>query len=216
MARVLVTAILVVLLAACSGPGAGTTVTGSGHLVSRQFDLDGFSQIDADSGAQVDVTRGGAFSVNVETDDNVAPLLDLSVASNTLRIRVNADSVTNVTVLVKVTMPKLTGVTLNGGSSLVGELEGEGLTVSLNGGSHITLSGTAGGVAIDTNGGSQAMLGDLAAEDVELNADGGSIIEINASGRVSGLAKAGSQIIVTGSPSSVEVETESGAQVNTR
>jgi len=60
MARILIVTILVVLLAAC------TSVTGSGNLVNRSFDVDGFSRIDASHGAQVEVTRGEAFSVDVE------------------------------------------------------------------------------------------------------------------------------------------------------
>ncbi len=210
MARILIVSILVILLAAC------TSVTGSGNLVSRQFDLDGFSRIDANSGAQVEVTRGDAFSVNVEVDDNVASRLDLSVAGNTLRIRLQTDSQINVTLRVRVTMPELTGVTLNGGSTLRGELAGEDLAVNLNGGSQATLTGTAGRVTIDVNGGSQALLGDLAAGDVELSANGGSRIEINASGAVSGKANGGANVTVTGSPTSVDVKTDGGAQVNTK
>jgi len=205
MARILIASILVVLLAACSGP-FGDVVTGSGNLVSRSFDLDGFSRIDADSGAQVEVTRGDAFSVDVEVDDNVASQLDLSVTGDTLRIRLDVDSQVNITFRVRVTMPELTGVTLDGGSTLRGELDGE---------SRATLTGTVDRVTIDVNGGAQALLGDLAAGDVELSANGGARIEVNASGRVTGEANGGAKITVTGSPTSVDVETDGGAQVIT-
>jgi hypothetical protein len=215
MARILIVTILVVLLAACTGP-FGEIVTGSGHLVSRSFDLDGFSRIDANNGAQVEVTRGDAFSVDVEVDDNVASKLDLSVAGSTLRIRLETNGQINVTLRVKVTMPELTGVTLNGGSTLHGELAGEDLSVNLNGGTQATLTGTAGRVTIDVNGGSRALLGDLAAGDVQLTANGGASIEINASGRVSGQANGGARVTVTGSPTSVDVDTNGGAQVITK
>jgi len=214
MARILIASILVVLLAACSGP-FGDVVTGSGNLVSRSFDLDGFSRIDADSGAQVEVTRGDAFSVDVEVDDNVASQLDLSVTGDTLRIRLDVDSQVNITFRVRVTMPELTGVTLDGGSTLRGELDGESLAVNLDGGSRATLTGTVDRVTIDVNGGAQALLGDLAAGDVELSANGGARIEVNASGRVTGEANGGAKITVTGSPTSVDVETDGGAQVIT-
>jgi len=207
MARILIATILVVLLAAC------TSVTGSGNLVSRSFDLDGFSRIDASQGAQVEVTRGDAFSVDVEVDDNVASKLDLSVSGDTLRIALDVDSQVNVTFRVRVTMPELTRVTLNGGSKLQGELAGENLAVNLNGGSQATLTGTAGRVAIDVNGGSKALLGDLVAGDVELTANGGSHVEVNSSGRVSGKASGGSSVTVAGSPTSVDVEASGGASV---
>jgi len=216
MARVLIALVLAVLLAACSGPVIGDGVSGSGTLVSRHFDLDGFSRIDADSGAQVEVTHSDAYGVDVEVDDNVASRLDVAVTGDTLRVRLKADSVINVTLRVKVKMPKLTGVTLNGGSTLYGELAGEDLVVNLDGGSRATLTGTAGRVTIDVNGGSDALLGDLAAGDVELSANGGARLEINASGRVSGQANGGARVTVTGSPTSVNVETDGGARVITK
>jgi len=209
MARILLVTILVVLLAACS------SVTGSGNLVSRQFDLDGFSRIDAGHGAQVEVTRGEPFSVEVEVDDNVASALDVSVSGNTLFIGLNDDSQVNVTFRARVTMPELTGVTVSGGCRLQGELAGEDLAVNASGGSRASLTGTAGRVTVDASGGSQALLGDLAAGDVDVSASGGSRIEINSSGRVSGEASGGSSVSVSGSPTSVDVETSGGASVKT-
>ncbi len=216
MSRILIVGMLLVLLAACTGPVIGDSVTGSGALVSRQFDLDGFSRIDADSGAQVEVTRSDAFSVNVDIDDNAASRLELAVSGGTLRIRLKADSVINVTFRVRVTMPELTAVTLDGGSKLTGELAGEDLTVNLNGGSRVTLTGTAGRLTVDINGGSDALLGDLAAGDVELSANGGARLEVNASGTVGGRANGGARVTVTGSPTSVNVDTDGGAQVITK
>jgi hypothetical protein len=217
MFRVLIVSIVVVLLVACGGPiVSGPAVTGSGKLVSLSFDLDGFSRIDANNAAQVEVTRGSAFSVEVEVDDNLASRLDVSVASGTLYIKLQNGSYNKVTLRARVTMPELRGVTLNGGSTLRGELAGEDLSINLNGGSQAMLTGIAGRVTIDVNGGSQAMLGDLAAGNVKLTANGGSRVEIQASGAVSGSANGGAQITVSGSPSSVNVETNGGAQVKTK
>jgi hypothetical protein len=217
MARVLIAALLVVLLAACAGPAVGgATLTGSGNPVSRSYDLSGFSRIDANTAAQVEVTRGSAYSVEVKVDDNLASRLAVSVTGDTLTIKLQDGSYNHVTLRAQVTMPKLDGVTLNGGSSLRGELAGEDLSVNLNGGTRATLSGTAGRVTIDVNGGSQALLGDLAAQDVHVTADAGSRVEIQASGAVTGSANGGAQVIVSGSPTSVNVQTDGGATVTTK
>ena len=210
MARILIVSILVVLLAGC------TSVTGSGNLVTQQFDLSGFSRIEASHGAQVEVTRADTFSIHVEVDDNVAPELDVSVSGDTLFISLNIDSRSNVTFRVQVTMPELKGVTTSGGSRLQAVLAGEDLSVSASGGSRATLTGTAGRVTIGASGGSQVLLGDLAAGNVELSASGGSHVEINSSGRVSGNASGGASITVAGSPTSVDVATSGGASVTTK
>jgi hypothetical protein len=217
MKRLLIVSIVVSLLASCAGPvTGGNTATGSGQLVDRSFDLAGFSRIDANNTAQVEVTRGEAFRVDVEVNDNLVSRLDVAVRGKTLHIGLQNGSYSHVTLRAQVTMPELVGVTLNGASTLRGEMAGEDLALDLNGGSRATLTGTAGRVVIDINGGSQALLGDLAAGEVELNANGGSRVEVQTTGAVRGTANGGSTVTIGGSPSSVDVETEGASQVITK
>jgi hypothetical protein len=210
----LVVSILVLLVAGCAGVvPTGDTITGSGQLVSRSFDLAGFSRIDANNAAQVEVTRGEAFRVDVEVNDNLEPRLDVAVRGNTLHIALQNGSYRSVTLRAQVTMPELTGATLDGASTLRGELAGEDMALNLNGSTRATLTGIAGRVTIDINGGSQALLSNLTAGEVEVNANGGSRVEIKTSGAVRGTANGGSTITVGGSPSSVDVETEGASRV---
>jgi hypothetical protein len=217
MSRILIASLIIALLAGCTGPEIPVRiVTGSGNLVSRSFDLDDFSKINADVVAQVEVTRGDAYSVKVEVDDNLEPRLRVSVTGDTLYINLTDAAYSKATLRAQVTMPKLTGVTLNGASTLTGELAGEDLALNVDGAGVVTLTGTAGRVTIVANGASKTYLGGLAAGDVDLDADGASRIEINASGAVTGKAKAASVITVTGTPTSVSVQTEGAARVVTK
>lgn len=217
MKRLLIIGFALIVLTACAGmTGSDEVVTGSETLVSRSFAVDGFSRIDANNTAQVEMTRVGSYSVEVEVNDNLADLLDVSVRGDTLRIQLQDGSYKNVTLRARVTMPELTGVTLDGASRLRGELGGEDLAANLNGSSQATLTGTAGRVEIDINGGSRALFGQLAAGDVELKADGGSNVEIQATGTVSGQANGGATVTVSGSPTAVDVETDGGATVKSK
>jgi hypothetical protein len=214
MSRILIASLIIALLAGCTGPEIpAEIVTGSGNLVSRSYDLDGFSQINADVVAQVEVTRGDAYSVKVEVDDNLEPRLQVSVTGDTLYIDLKDAAYNKATVRAQVTMPKLTGVTLNGASTLTGELAGEDVALNVDGAGVVTLTGTAGRVTITANGASKALLGGLAAGDVDLDADGASRIEINASGAVTGKANGAAVITVTGSPTAVDVQTDGAARV---
>jgi hypothetical protein len=214
MSRILIASLIIALLAGCTAPQFPTElVTGSGNLVSRSFDLDGFTQIDADVVAQVTVTRGDAYSVQVEVDDNLEPRLRVSVTGDTLYIDLTDAAYSKATLRAQVTMPKLTGVTLNGASTLTGELAGEDLALNVDGAGVVTLTGTAGRVTIIANGASKALLGGLAAGDVDVNADGASRVEINVSGAVTGEANGAAAVTVTGSPTSVDVETDGAARV---
>lgn len=209
MKQLSVVAVLLVLLAGCTD----NRVTGSGNLVNQSFDLAGFSKIEADSYAQIAVTRGEAVQVAVQVDDNLASLLDVSVVGSTLRIALKGGVYGRITLHAQVTMPELTGVKLNGGSRVEAALAGEDVDVNLNGGSEAVLTGSAGRVTIDANGGSSARLGDLAAGDVEVRANGGSDVTLRASGAVRGTANGGSTVKVRGSPASVDVKTDGGARV---
>jgi len=216
MKQLLVFSILVALLAGCAGPAIdGNTVTGSGQSVSRTFDLTGFSRIEANNTAQVEVTRGEAFHVEIEVNDNLASRLDVRARGDTLYIGLQNGSYSRVTLRAQVTMPELTGVKLDGASTLQGQLDGEKLTLNLNGASQAALTGTAGPVSIHIDGSSRALLGDLDAAEVEVNANGASRVEIKTSGEVRGKANGASTITVAGAPTSVDVQTEGASQVVT-
>jgi hypothetical protein len=211
-----ITTILTALLAACTvASGETGVIIGSGTIVDRSFDLSGFARIDANNTAQVQVTRGDGFRVEVQVDDNLEPRLDVAVSGDTLHIRLENGSYSNITLRAEVTMPRLNGVTLNGASALSGQLDGESPTLNLNGASRITLTGSAGRVTIDANGASQALLGGLAAGDVQVSANGASHIEVQANGTVRGSANGASSVIVTGSPTAVNVDTTGASQVIT-
>jgi hypothetical protein len=201
MFRILVAAIFVVVLAGCSGP-----VLGSGNLTSRSYDLDGFNKIDANSAANVEVTRGDTFSVQVEVSQNAASSLEVSVKGDTLSIALGNEAQGSHTLRAKVTMPELTGVKLDGASGLRAELAGEDLTADLNGASQATLTGTAGRVTVKADGASTARFGELRAGDVQVSNNGTSTIEISADGAVTGRADGNSTVKVSGSPTSVDVE----------
>lgn len=217
MKRFLVFSVLVALLAGCTGPAIdGNTVTGSSQLASRSFDLAGFSRIEANNTAQVEVTRGETFRVDVEVNENLESKLDVAVRGDTLYIGLQNGSYSHVTLRAQVTMPELTGVKLDGASTLRGELAGEPFTLNLNGASRATLTGAAGLVSINIDGSSQALLGNLDAAEVEVNANGASRIEIKTSGEVRGKANGASTITVAGAPTSVAVETEGASKVITK
>lgn len=96
----------------------------------------------------------------------------------------------------RVTMPRLTGVTLRNASIFRGQVAGEDLTLDINNASVVQMLGIAG--------------------DVDIEASGASVIDVSADGDVQGTARGASLVTVGGSPTSVEVETEDVSVVDTR
>jgi hypothetical protein len=104
----------VLLLGGCGGVlgGASREVTGSGNLVSKDYDLSGFETIDAGSNFNVNVTRGDGFAVKVTADDNMIDNLRVTSSGGklTLGLKPGAWSLNNVTMKAEVTLPALKSV----------------------------------------------------------------------------------------------------------
>ncbi len=216
MKRILIAALLLVVLAGCAGIPFGASTRGSGRLVSRSYDLDGFSVIDANNAAQVEVALGDEFRVDVEVDDNLVDLLNVSVSGKALLIRLKQGPYTKVTLRAKITMPELAGIKLNGASTLHSEAAGQDLDLDLNGASVVNLTGTAGRVTLKANGASQALLAGMEAGDVQLDVNGASHVEVQSRGAVGGRVNGASTATVSGSPTTVDVKAEGASRVVTK
>ena len=62
-------------------------ITGSGQVTKVQRAVQGFKGIDLEVPAQVEVVQGDLEGVGIETDDNIAPLIETVVEKNQLKIR---------------------------------------------------------------------------------------------------------------------------------
>ena len=70
----------------------GSYITGSGDLVTKTFDYQSFSAIDASHGFSIDVTKGDIYSISVYVDDNVLDKLDVRKSGETLIIGLDSGS----------------------------------------------------------------------------------------------------------------------------
>ncbi|MDP2369953.1 head GIN domain-containing protein [Rhodoferax sp.] len=65
----------------------GTRVTGSGQVTKVQRQVSGFKGIALELPASVEVVQGESEGVLIETDDNIAPLIETVVENEQLKIR---------------------------------------------------------------------------------------------------------------------------------
>jgi len=77
--------VVVLLLAGCTVPFS-TQITGSGPVVSKEYDLARFTTVAAGSAFQVEITRSDTYSVAVTVNESLVDSLDVSVSGDTLRI----------------------------------------------------------------------------------------------------------------------------------
>ncbi len=202
----------------------GTTIRGSGNVVTQEEAITGFDKLDVDQGFLVNVRQGDDFSVVIRVDDNIVEHLQVAREGDTLRIGLEPGrqySIQEATMEADVTMPLLAGLDLNGGSHVTlsgiksseqldadlsggshlrGDIEAGDVKFDLSGGSDVELSGAADNLTVDASGGSHARLANLAVVDANVDASGGSHATVNPSGKLDAVANGGSHVSYLGNP----------------
>lgn len=105
---------------------------------------------------------------------------------------------------------------ISGGSDFKGRIETENLRVSQSGGSDITISGRATTLSVDASGGSDFNGYDLVTEICDLEASGGSDIEITANKELSAQASGASDIHYKGKPNVKQAKASGASEVKAR
>lgn len=105
---------------------------------------------------------------------------------------------------------------LSGGSDFKGKVEVENLKVNQSGGSDINISGRTTALSVDASGGSDFNGYDLTTEICDLEASGGSDIEVTANKELSAQASGASDIHYRGKPSVKKAQASGASEVKGR
>lgn len=213
------------------------TVDGSGEVEVREFDLDGFDEIEIGSSfdAQVTVESGVIHSVEIKADDNFFDYMDVEVDGDTLKIGSKPDTEfgDREALSVTVVLPDLSAVDVSGATdvavdasdSAVRSIDASGasdlkvinvdagdMTIDASGASTVEVSGSSGEVTLDASGASDVLLTELDASSANVDLSGGSSADFDAPGSVTGDLSGASTLTVTDG-ASVEVDTSGASSV---
>ena len=192
------------------------TTTDNGPVKTEQRDVSGFSKVSVGAGAELTVTIGSAYHVEITAEEGILAKLRSEVSGDRLVIDSTGSYSTNKGVQVRVTLPQLTGMDLSGGArGTASEVTADSFELGLSGGSQATISGTGGSLDVVASGGSQAHLRGLSGSSAKVDASGGSRVELTASDSVSGTASGGSTVDVWGG-ASLSVATSGGSEARSR
>ena len=132
--------VFVFVLSACTITPLGV-VTGSGKMVTESFDVQDFDQIRVGTSGVLYIEQGDEFSLSIEADDNILPLLDVEVEQGVLTLRTEPD-ITPLqfeTIIYRVTLPELSMIDLSGSADIrVGDFSADALSVNINGSGDVT------------------------------------------------------------------------------
>jgi len=216
----------------CIGGG----IIGSGNLESETFNFSDFTEVEAQNGFQVEITKSSTFSVEITTDDNVQEYLKVTKSGETLEIGLELGRIYgSVTLRAKITMPDLYkldlsggsrasitgfssshdfGVELSGGSRIEGDITAADADFDLSGGSQVVLSGSAGDLDVNSSGGSQLDLEAFSVDNADVNLSGGGKATVNVNGTLDVNLSGGSKVLYVGEPTLGDIDLSGGSTVN--
>ncbi|MCC6616105.1 MAG: DUF2807 domain-containing protein [Anaerolineae bacterium] len=170
------------------------TVRGSGHVVTETRDVSGFSQVQINLGASLQLTHGDSEALTVEADDNLMDIIITEVRGGTLIVRTpdNTSVAPSQTIRLALTYTQLQGITVLGACDVTGEdLDLDTLSIRFAGAGSTRLSGRADHQEISISGNATLNNFDLASRSVNVEILGAGTVEVNAAEtldvRVSGL-----------------------------
>lgn len=197
----------------------GPSITGSGHTVTKEYELSGFSKLAVGHAFQVEIAQAPKHSVAITVDDNLVEYLDVSKSGETLRIRFQPNiNVRNATLKASVAMPELTGLDLSGAvrATVAGFSSEKSLDVDLSGASKVGLRGSAGTLRISASGASHANLEEYRSGRTVVNVSGASHASVSPSGNLEAEASGASTVTYGGEPGDVKAHTSGASSVRKR
>ncbi len=150
-------------------------IQGSGDLETRVLDLEGFDTIRVDGIAEIDVSIGDDFRVELEAEDNVIDHVDARVSRG--RLIIDTDDIhdidTDEGIRFTITMPALVEIRVDGVCTLTAEgLDNDETRVEVDGVGDIRLSGRTRSLDVDAGGVGEIDLEDLVAQYADVNVGG--------------------------------------------
>jgi hypothetical protein len=180
--------------------GSGTSLRGSGNVVTESRPVSGFDSISVCCSMRLILTQGNSESLEIEADDNLLPEIESVVTDGELIVRFK-DSFGGVRLLntspiiVRVSAIQINGVDISGGGRMestgpvqtsqfaldisggsqgaMDDLQAETLSAEISGGSRIELVGNVAEQTISLSGGSNYLAGDLQSQTATLDMSGG-------------------------------------------
>ncbi len=186
-----------------------------GQVVTRDFDVTEFDEVEVDSAFEVIIEVGEEPSVQVDVHEEVEDRLRVTQDGDRLRVGFDGGLFsTSGDLEVRITTPSLTAVDFDGAvDAEITGIDADRFEVDVDGASRVEGRGSVGVLVIDADGASRADFDAVSADRAEVDADGASSIDVAGADRVEGRADGASSISV-GDEASVNVRTGGAASVD--
>lgn len=188
---------------------------GSGKIITQQRDLKGFTAVDVGGVFQVEITAQRDFSFEIETDENLLPLITTEVRNGVLSIEAEKKLSPTDQIKVRISAPDIDKLDVSGAAHLtLNGVKNSGLSVEASGASKLKIAGETTKLTVDVSGASKLDAEELKASNAALEASGASKIDVNVSEDLSVDASGASKIFYTGTPASINKKTSGASRIS--
>jgi hypothetical protein len=180
--RIKATLAIAALTAFSAGTAAGCSISGngpwldkgdlSGETVTQSRNLDGFTGVSVSGNADVTVTQGNEFSIEVTADSALQEHIATTVENSKLKIAQEYSMFgASPEVKVAITVPSLTDLWLSGSAdATVAGVRGDALRIATSGSSDIRVDSEVDTLTVDVSGSSDiALTGTADSVDVDIS-----------------------------------------------
>lgn len=233
---------ITMLLIGCSQSGQDIqqkeiNLSGSGNLVSREFTLADFDQVEAGLHFDLNIRQGTTPKVILTSDDNFIDYIQVEQVDKTIRFEFipgYAYDTRGITLRAEVFSPEITRLdlegsshakldgyhsmgtleaTLTGASALTGEMQVKSAVLNAYGSSFVQLTGSGTNLSLETCGSNIVDLSAYAAEDAIVETSCNSLVTVDVSDQLQIEASQFAQVIYDGNPTITAFKVNESASV---
>jgi len=175
-------------------------VRGNGVLTTRTFDLAEFDHVALEGTGIARITTGQSSFLEITTDENMLPLLEIDVSDGKLVIR-SKDETQPTVLLVTIHVPNLRGIELAGSSSIeISGLSAKKFSIGIRGHGTANVSGGVDHLAVNISGDGLVQAMDLIAKETEVEIQGAGDVEVHTTMRLAVNCYGSGTVLYAGDP----------------
>ena len=188
---------------------------GSGNIKTENREVSGFKKLDVSGAFEVEIVAQKDFSLEVEADDNLLPLIKTEVSGETLVIKTEKSIKSGNPLKIRISAPDINDIDLSGASKVnLTNLNNDALKLDSSGASKIKLDGTTKNFDVEMSGASRLDAENLKAENVSVDSSGASQLNVFASNELKADLSGATHVTYSGNPKNVEKKTSGASSVN--
>ena len=189
-------------------------VKGSGNVQTDKRTVNSFKAVEVGGVFIVEITAQKDFSVEVEADDNLLPLIKTESDGETLKIETEQRFSTRSPIKVRISTPDVENLRISGASKVsVANLNNDSFSVDSSGASKIKIEGATKTFTVDMSGASKLEAENFKSENVSVDASGASCATVSVSSDLKVDLSGASRVVYYGSPSNLEKRTSGASSV---